>query len=708
MEAIEFARLSYCIGGGISLFFCLLTLLSYRRTKPEFRQSPSDLLFWRTICDSLSSLIYCAALLWYKNVSMNSSGFACQAEGFATHFSMMSSSGWWLIFSVDLLRSVRNPFDSPSAARLNYHMFVWSTSIGAAVLLLLANGLGVSTFGFCWIKIQGSGKTNPWNWFMFYVPLTCCFIYSVCVLVFVGITTRSKLPKSHAIRLLAIKQGVMFTFIFVVYWAFAGAVWWARFLDEHKEVQNNELVVLFAVVVGLRGFCNLTVWLLSQKFARDSMKAVTSPGTNTEPGQLQAPLLTETMPLKWALRKDVMISCQTGIAKMVELAHEVITKLPSNHILCPTDFTDFRREEIKRQEEQGSFEFTDFAPVPFYFLRKVYGIEIDAYVKVFQTTGLENEMLEKFSEGRSGSFFYFTANRQYIVKTITDGEHTALLQLLPDYFKHFKENPDSLISKFFGLHAIKMHPGARQMYFVVMENVFQTSRIIHETYDLKGSWVDRCTTELERRKQQQKHLQRTFARDRGWDTEAGTGDMPSPADPNYAPSPRDSFCEIEITRRSGVMKDLDLNKKIFIGPERKATLVAQVRKDSEFFQQHNIMDYSLLLGIYRAPYTEVERLRESRSKPSESTEQPVQAGVVPFYREYEGGMLTSQTDGTRYTGDAILFVGIIDILQKYNLQKKMERYSKVYLLRKKADGLSSIAPPTYSQRFVHRVATVFA
>ena len=45
-------------------------------------------------------------------------------------------------------------------------------------------------------------------------------------------------------------------------------------------------------------------------------------------------------------------------------------------------------------------------------------------------------------------------------------------------------------------------------------------------------------------------------------------------------------------------KDLDLQTKIVIGPEAKAQLMEQLRKDVEFLCSLHIMDYSMLLGIY--------------------------------------------------------------------------------------------------------------
>jgi 1-phosphatidylinositol-4-phosphate 5-kinase len=55
-----------------------------------------------------------------------------------------------------------------------------------------------------------------------------------------------------------------------------------------------------------------------------------------------------------------------------------------------------------------------------------------------------------------------------------------------------KDNPQTLLCRIFGLHRVKL-PGKKKIHFVVMGNVFPSSKDIHEKYDLKGSTVGRFT-----------------------------------------------------------------------------------------------------------------------------------------------------------------------------------------------------------------------
>ena len=71
---------------------------------------------------------------------------------------------------------------------------------------------------------------------------------------------------------------------------------------------------------------------------------------------------------------------------------------------------------------------------------------------------LNRDMVFKAGEGAgaSGSFFFYTHDRRFIIKTMTKEELKVFLRLLPYYELHLKENRDSLISRIYGVYTIKM------------------------------------------------------------------------------------------------------------------------------------------------------------------------------------------------------------------------------------------------------------
>lgn len=53
--------------------------------------------------------------------------------------------------------------------------------------------------------------------------------------------------------------------------------------------------------------------------------------------------------------------------------------------------------------------------------------------------------------GKSGSFFFETHLKRFMIKTINKSELKIMQEILPSYIEHFLKCPDSLIGKIFGV-----------------------------------------------------------------------------------------------------------------------------------------------------------------------------------------------------------------------------------------------------------------
>lgn len=107
-------------------------------------------------------------------------------------------------------------------------------------------------------------------------------------------------------------------------------------------------------------------------------------------------------------------------------------------------------------------------------------------------------LTELFSTGKSGSFFYYTCDGHFMLKTIRKDEFQLMKRMLRDYYEHIAiKNPDTLISKIYGLHKMIIHKKNKvvqsKIYFCIMNNVFNTQLKIDYRYDLKGSTLGRTT-----------------------------------------------------------------------------------------------------------------------------------------------------------------------------------------------------------------------
>ena len=74
--------------------------------------------------------------------------------------------------------------------------------------------------------------------------------------------------------------------------------------------------------------------------------------------------------------------------------------------------------------------------------------------------------------GRSGSFFFFSHDRKWIVKTMTKPELNLLLKRLDEFARHFQENPDSFLAKIFGVFTVNTKYMS-DVHIMLMENTMQ-------------------------------------------------------------------------------------------------------------------------------------------------------------------------------------------------------------------------------------------
>jgi hypothetical protein len=56
------------------------------------------------------------------------------------------------------------------------------------------------------------------------------------------------------------------------------------------------------------------------------------------------------------------------------------------------------------------------------------------------------------STGKSGSFFFFSKDRKFIIKTMFNEELEIFMLSIDKYFRHVKNNPNSLIARIYGLY----------------------------------------------------------------------------------------------------------------------------------------------------------------------------------------------------------------------------------------------------------------
>jgi 1-phosphatidylinositol-4-phosphate 5-kinase len=58
--------------------------------------------------------------------------------------------------------------------------------------------------------------------------------------------------------------------------------------------------------------------------------------------------------------------------------------------------------------------------------------------------------------GKSGSFFFFSHDDNFLIKTMTLGDFNAFKKIFLYYFEHVNTNQDSLLARIYGVYSVKM------------------------------------------------------------------------------------------------------------------------------------------------------------------------------------------------------------------------------------------------------------
>ncbi|KAF0696726.1 Aste57867_12528 [Aphanomyces stellatus] len=359
--------------------------------------------------------------------------------------------------------------------------------------------------------------------------------------------------------------------------------------------------------------------------------------------------------------------------------------------LTMNDFMRVDKREFPanpKSKLQHSFKFKDYSPDIFRQIRRRFDIDSADYMV---TLCGDFNYIEFMSNSKSGQFFFYSHDGRFMIKTQTQDESKFLRRILPHYYKFVMENPNTLVTRFYGMHRVKMHHLKKQMHFVIMASVFSTPKEIHLRFDLKGSKVGRNATPHEKSK-------------------------------------------------NGVLKDNDLVEEhihLSLGPEKRAMMLEQLRKDVAFLKRMKIMDYSLLIGIHDshqeilstiAPAPRPSALLDARAKElkaqfvlehvpdtseEDNSDDEIDFSDAPLSPRTLETANKTPTGGSIFCKDAggicgryadrkkngkIYFIGIIDILQQYNTRKITETLVKGLVHNKK--DISSVPPDQYGDRFL--------
>ena len=287
---------------------------------------------------------------------------------------------------------------------------------------------------------------------------------------------------------------------------------------------------------------------------------------------------------------------------------------------------DFIKDGNSYTVSIDNLELTEYFPEKFKMMKRSYTDDdiLDSLVSPYNYQKLIS--LIKEEGGRSGAFIFLTHDQRFLIKTISQADTKCFLSImLTKYLERIENFPDSKLVRILGV--FKINPMKQNL--IIMENLLVNKQDC-VIFDLKGSKVARLVKGIE--------------------------------DPKNPPL-------------GCILKDINFmlyDRKIELDEDSKQRIVKTLAMDFSVLRECGIVDYSILLGIYKN-----QNKQAALTRP----------------------MLVAD-DGTKFS------LGIIDIFQLYNFLKASEKTFKTVIHKK--EDISIASPTDYFNRICEFSSKIFA
>ncbi|TDH70605.1 hypothetical protein CCR75_009471 [Bremia lactucae] len=676
--------------------FILITYLLF----PPVRKQHSSLLVWVAL---MGMLFHCTVL-----AQISTTIGACCTTAPLIQLALLAHELYFFALAFHFYFTTKSPFRSSRWLNLIYHVVVWTISIVVTVVgWQLASGR-VSSYGYCWYATEDDGDNNGNGEFIlleiFFIPV--CAGYCVSIGCYILATKRIRLTMGTKTRT---NLDSMRSFLFCSFslWIFVTI----PFMLRHR----NTVTLNSSWEKALRFVGRLAIAFLGTGSAILWMKSVSILRTFRLWRQQNWDDYFKVYDASWVLRREILYFATKGIQLGASNAKGTLENEHTNpNVESIFSFTQrsgifpwqLRLGAVSQSPNVLSFDldgttsgqkaiFRDFEPEIFHEIRRMAGISRESYVQSFM-----GSTRERFSEGKSGSFLYYTGDQTFILKTCTPAEQKYLLYILPQYMAHLRRNPNSYLCRYVGCH--ELVTDHHSVLFIVLTNILNNPSVnIDELYDLKGAWVGRhrgdspCGTQR-------------VCKFCGHDFVVGMSEEACSQNPNVG------FGHTEFV----VGKDLNWScRRLGLSTDVADQLGSQLYADTEFLQRINSMDYSLVIGLSRQKLFSTSSGGEtvlSRSGGplvksnfvvggSSSDEVGYMESISPYGASLLGIRPARGTTLTFSADACVVNMGIIDILTPWSIKKSFERWVRVRLQCRDAKGISCMKPIPYADRFRRNV-----
>jgi len=357
-----------------------------------------------------------------------------------------------------------------------------------------------------------------------------------------------------------------------------------------------------------------------------------------------------------------------------------LSHVPPPVMLLKDDFKAYSKIKIdnhfyNKENMPGHFKFKEYMPLVFRNLRERFSIDERLYARSFLIQPQFTDIM-KASETK----FLLTKDKTFYIKTMEREEVEMMHHMMPSYHQHIVEcHSETLLPQYLGMYRTTLEN--KEYYYLVIRNVFSSRRNVHKKFVLKGLQTEKENKDAEKMKE--------------------------------IPSLKDN----EFSKEYGKLK---------IGSEAKEFLMEKFKKDINFLGRHNILDYSLLVGVHDTErvdsepedeldgddYETGEDSADGLDEPSSPNDDmdgrdikfqrtdSIHSSEIAFNHEYYAVPCSDESMHEVY------YLGLMDVLMYYGASKKAQHAAKTVKHGTKDAEHSTPKPQYYGSRFLDFIETV--
>ncbi|KAG0434255.1 Phosphatidylinositol 5-phosphate 4-kinase type-2 gamma [Dictyocoela muelleri] len=334
--------------------------------------------------------------------------------------------------------------------------------------------------------------------------------------------------------------------------------------------------------------------------------------------------------------------------------------------------------------------------------------------------------------GKSGSHFFFINNKTMILKTIRKKEKNVFIEISDDYFEYMDLYDDSLLCKIIGIYKIsfeRINQDFQKVKKMKIKNNNTNDYKNNNIKDYKNNFIND-----DYKNNFINDYKNNFINDDFNDTNHSTLNCESyyfilmmnmlpPREMNEIYDLKGSLGS-RLADGDEMKSDLDWlerNKKLFLNSDDLNKFIRRVERDVDFLCYHDIMDYSLLLGIDIDCDT---KNNSSKDKNNESKDNLFNESKDNLINDSKHNLINDSIDdfnliNLNNNNSKIIslflpendylniirsketyYFGIVDILTKYDFYKFLETLFNFCVCK----SGSSLPPDSYKFKFMNLIS----